>query len=134
MQRYIAVVHKDKNSAYGVMLPDFPGCIASGDTVEAALDDAREALAFHAEGMRIDGETIPAPRSLEQIQTAGEAWVDLAGGIIAFVTLIPARDTQERVNVMIDRNLLAATDARAKATSQTRSALISRALQNLLGA
>ncbi len=134
MQRYIALVHKSGKGQYGVMFPDFAGCVGAGATSDEALDDAREALAFHVEGMRQDREKIPAPRSLEDIRAAKQSWVDWNGAIVAFVALVPARARQERVNVMIDHQLLRAADKRAKTSHQSRSALINTALESYLEA
>ena len=67
MPNYIAVVHKEPDSDYGVSFPDFPGCITAGKTIDAAKDLAHEALLFHLEGMREDGERLPIPTNLEDI-------------------------------------------------------------------
>jgi predicted RNase H-like HicB family nuclease len=48
---YIAYLHKDKNSDYGVSFPDFPGCVTAGSSLEDARSKAAEALAFHVAGM-----------------------------------------------------------------------------------
>ena len=62
MTSYVAVIHKDADSDYGVSFPDFPGCISAGSSVDEARDMAREALALHVHGMQEDGEAIPACR------------------------------------------------------------------------
>lgn len=49
---------------FGVSFPDFPGCVSAGDTFDEAVRSAAEALAFHVEGMRADGEPIPDPSDL----------------------------------------------------------------------
>ena len=67
MPNYIAVVHKEPASDYGVSFPDFPGCITAGKTIDAAKDLAYEALLLHLEGLREDGEPLPAPTNLEDI-------------------------------------------------------------------
>lgn len=67
MAGYIALVHKDKGTSYGVSFPDVPGCISAGDTLEEALVNAAEALAGHIALMREDGDTVPAARSLAAI-------------------------------------------------------------------
>ena len=134
MQRYIALVHKRGKNQYGVMFPDFAGCIGAGSTPDAALDDAREALAFHVEGMRQDREKVSAPRSIEEVLKAKQDWIDWDGAIVAFVPLVSARSKQERVNVMIDQQILRAADKRAKTSNQSRSALINTALESYLGA
>jgi len=70
---YIAIVHKDENSDFGVSFPDFPGCITAGRTVEEAQTLAVEALALHIAGMAEDGEALPEPSTLDQIaNTSGK--------------------------------------------------------------
>ena len=67
MPIYVALIHKDKSSDFGVSFPDFPGCIAVGATLQEALEGAKEALEFHMEGMVEDGEFIPEPTSLDVV-------------------------------------------------------------------
>ena len=57
---YIALLHKakKKNAPYGVIFPDFPGCVFSGKTMEKALENARKGLIFHIEGMQKSKEPI----------------------------------------------------------------------------
>jgi predicted RNase H-like HicB family nuclease len=65
---YIAYLHKDKTSDYGVSFPDFPGCVTAGSTLEEARKMAAEALAFHVEGMRQDGDALPEPSTLDDLR------------------------------------------------------------------
>lgn len=65
MRQYIALIHKDADSDYGVSFPDLPGVITAASTLDEARDMAAEALAFHLEGMAADGEAVPEPSSLE---------------------------------------------------------------------
>ena len=58
MENYIAVVHKDPNSDFGVSFPDFPGCITAGTTLDEAQKMAHEALTLHINDMIEDGENI----------------------------------------------------------------------------
>ena len=58
---YIAFVHTDDTPGFGIGFPDLPGCVTRGDTLDDALRLAREALAFHVEGMAKDGREIPRP-------------------------------------------------------------------------
>jgi len=67
MANYIAVLHKDPNSDFGVTFPDFPGCITAGSSIDEAKDMAHDALSLHIKGMLEDGENIPAPSKLENI-------------------------------------------------------------------
>jgi predicted RNase H-like HicB family nuclease/predicted RNA binding protein YcfA (HicA-like mRNA interferase family) len=56
---YIAYLHKNRKSDFGVSCPDFPGCITTGRTLEEARRRAAEALSFHMAGLIQDGEKIP---------------------------------------------------------------------------
>lgn len=58
--RYAIVIEKSENN-YGAWAPDLPGCVAVGDTVEEVERLMREAIEFHLEGMREDGDPIPPP-------------------------------------------------------------------------
>jgi predicted RNase H-like HicB family nuclease len=86
MAGYIALVHKDEGTSYGVSFPDVPGCISAGDTFEEAVANAAEALAFHFAGLREDGDTIPAPRSFEELKHDPEFVEDSADAIVTMVT------------------------------------------------
>jgi predicted RNase H-like HicB family nuclease len=72
MRHYIALIHKDANSDYGVSFPDLPGVISAGSTLDEAHAMAAEALAFHLEGLAEDGETVPEPSTLEEIMAIAE--------------------------------------------------------------
>ena len=52
---YPVVIHKDKKSDYGVSVPDLPGCISAGATVDEALAMVREAIELHLEGLIEEG-------------------------------------------------------------------------------
>jgi predicted RNase H-like HicB family nuclease len=68
MTGYVALVHKDEGTSYGVSFPDVPGCTSAGDTLDEALANAAEALAGHLALMRADGDQIPEPRSVAAIK------------------------------------------------------------------
>ncbi|QKK01314.1 MAG: type II toxin-antitoxin system HicB family antitoxin [Pseudomonadota bacterium] len=60
--KYAIVIEKAKDN-YSAYVPDLPGCIATGETVEEVEQQIREAIEFHLDGMREDGEPIPPPSS-----------------------------------------------------------------------
>jgi predicted RNase H-like HicB family nuclease len=60
--RYAIVIEKGEGN-YSAYVPDLPGCVAVGDTVEETEREIQEAIEFHLEGMRADGLPIPAPTS-----------------------------------------------------------------------
>jgi predicted RNase H-like HicB family nuclease len=59
--QYIALIHKDAGSDYGVSFPDIPGVVTAGKSLDDARAMAEEALALHIEGLVEDGEAIPEP-------------------------------------------------------------------------
>lgn len=63
MKRYAVVIERGVNnlSAY---VPDLPGCVTTGKTVEEIERNIREAISLHLEGMREDGEPIPEPTTV----------------------------------------------------------------------
>jgi predicted RNase H-like HicB family nuclease len=83
---YIALVHKDNGTSYGVSFPDLPGCISAGDTFEEAIDNAWAALAGHLAVMAADGDPIPNARSLEALKQDAGFVDDSADAVVAFVT------------------------------------------------
>ena len=65
---YIAYLHQDNNSDYGVSFPDLPGCITAGSSLEEARSLAVEALSLHMAGMEEDGENIPSASTLDDLR------------------------------------------------------------------
>ena len=128
--RYVAFIHGDDEPGFGISFPDFPGCVSDGDTVEEAIHRGSEALSFHVEGLLGDGETIPAPRTVQEIKAdrSLEQWRE--GADIAFVPLILDRGSPRRVNISLDYGLLQAIDDEARSRGMTRSAFLSSAARN----
>lgn len=58
--RYAIVIEKAENN-YAAYVPDLPGCVATGETLEETENEIKEAIEFHLRGMREDGLTIPRP-------------------------------------------------------------------------
>ncbi len=73
MRRYVALIHKDETSDYGVSFPDLPGCITAGSTLDEAREMASEALALHLGGLAEDGEAVPESSSLEDVMSVAGA-------------------------------------------------------------
>ena len=67
--RYAIVIEKADGN-YSAYVPDLPGCVATGDTVEAVEHEIRDAIRFHIEGLRNDGLAVPQPTSIaEYVET-----------------------------------------------------------------
>ena len=58
-----AIVIEESETGFGAYVPDLPGCIAVGETVEETETLIREALEFHLEGLREEGAPIPEPKT-----------------------------------------------------------------------
>jgi len=130
--RYIAFVHKDPDSAFGVSFPDLPGCVAVEETLEKALASAVDALAGHVRWMEADGEAIPPPRSADEIAADPELAEDREGAMLAVVPLVRDLGSTTRINVSLDLGLLEAIDSEARHRGQTRSAFIASAVRREL--
>jgi predicted RNase H-like HicB family nuclease len=63
--RYAIVIEKSENG-FGAYVPDLPGCVALGETVPETEKLIKEAIEFHLEGMREDGEPIPQGSALAE--------------------------------------------------------------------
>jgi predicted RNase H-like HicB family nuclease len=61
--RYAVVIEK-AGSNFSAYVPDLPGCVATGNSVEAVEREIREAIRFHIDGLNEDGLPIPAPTSI----------------------------------------------------------------------
>lgn len=62
LQGYLVLV-EDAGNNFSAYAPDLPGCVATGATVDETLISMREAITFHLEGMRQDGEAVPEPHT-----------------------------------------------------------------------
>jgi predicted RNase H-like HicB family nuclease len=129
MASYIALIHQDPGSDYGVSFPDFPGCVTAGASIDEAKDMASEALSGHVEMMREEGLDIPEPTSLEDILADPENR-DAAAFLV--VSLPPARSRTVRLNITMPEDALRRIDAYAKRQGLSRSSFLVRAAQRLL--
>jgi predicted RNase H-like HicB family nuclease len=129
MANYIAIVHKEAKSDFGVSFPDFPGCITAGKNIDEVKDMAQEALTIHIQGMLEDGDQLPAPSSLEGIMSDP----DYANAIAFLVVSVPdVKPRTVRVNVTLPEITLKQIDAAAKKRGMSRSSFLVHAAQNAI--
>jgi predicted RNase H-like HicB family nuclease len=114
---YIAYLHKERDSDYGVSFPDFPGCITAGKTLDEASRLAPKALALHIQGMIEDGDPVPKPSKVDDI--AKDA---AKHGAIAFMVSVTPPDATVRINITARASQIEKIDALAEAAGLTRSA------------
>ena len=124
--KYPVVIHKDKNSDYGVTFPDIPGCFSVGTSIEEALTMSQEAAECHIEGMLLDSEPIPVPTPIESHRENA----DYKDGLWALVDIDISKLSlkAKRVNITIPERLLNTVDNYARNHGETRSGLLSQAV------
>jgi len=124
MRYPIAVEPGDEDKAFGVVVPDLPGCFSAGDSLDEAFSGAEEAAAAWIDAALDAGEAIPTPSRLESLR-ADPAY---AGWTFGVITLDPGLldDTIERVNISLPRRVLRRLDALAGAAGESRSGFIAQ--------
>jgi predicted RNase H-like HicB family nuclease len=113
MRYPVAIEMGSESLAYGVVVPDLPGCFSAGDTLDEAISNAEDAAAAWIEAELDAGRDIQSASSLETLRAG-------------FITVDPAMldTTSERVNIILPRRVLFRLDALAKASGESRSAYV----------
>jgi predicted RNase H-like HicB family nuclease len=130
MRSYVALIHKDADSDFGVSFPDLPGVVTAGVDLDDARRMAQEALALHLAGMEEDEEPIPEPSSLEAIMSDPEN----RDGVAVLVDGPRQTFTAVRVNVTMPEDELARIDRFASEHGYTRSGFLLHAAKREMGA
>lgn len=124
--RYPIVIESgDKRHAYGVVVPDLPGCFSAGETLEEALVNAQEAILLHLEGLLDDGKPVPKSTDLTTLQRKrvyrGWTWA------LVDVDLSELGGKAARINITLPQRILRAVDVHARRSGETRSGFLARA-------
>lgn len=125
---YIALIHKEADSDYGVSFPDLPGCITAGSTLDEARRMAEGALALHLEGMKEDGEAVPESSSLETIM---EDPVN-RDGVAILVASPQVVSPSVRINITLPEDILHRIDRYAEEHGHSRSGFILQAAKRFM--
>jgi predicted RNase H-like HicB family nuclease len=120
MRSYVALIHKDANSDFGVSFPDIQGIATAGVDLDDARAMAEEALALHIEGLEADGEAIPEPSSLEAIMADPEN----RSGVAVLVNAPQRLFKVVRINVTVPEDELERIDRFASTHGYTRSGFL----------
>ena len=90
MPHYIALIHKDSGSCYGVSFADVPGVVTAGDTLDEAIARAGEVLALAAaDWERLTGSEFPRPRSIDELRRDSEFLSDSRDAVVAAIPFEP---------------------------------------------
>lgn len=102
----------------------FPGCFSAGDTLDEAIDNAKEAIELWLETAIDDGTAIPEPRSIGEHQAMPEFY----GCVWTVITIDFAElpDKAERMNITLPARVLLRIDTAAKTAGESRSGFIAR--------
>jgi predicted RNase H-like HicB family nuclease len=97
MVRYVALIHKDPDSCYGVSFPDLPGIYTGGDSMEEAIEQAGDVLSFAAEDWVNDDGTagFKPPRTLDELRRDPVFAEDAKGATIVMIELESSGDAAE---------------------------------------
>jgi predicted RNase H-like HicB family nuclease len=129
--KYPVVIHKEKNTDYGVIVPDLPGCFSSGETMEEAVENAQEAILCHIEGLIMDNDAVPQPTSIENHKNNP----DYQDGVWALVNvdLSEISGKAKRVNITISERFLNQFDSYARKKGESRSGMfVSAAMEYMI--
>jgi predicted RNase H-like HicB family nuclease len=118
---YLAYLHKDPKSDYGVSFPDFPGCVTAGKTLEEARQMAAEALTLHIKGIIEDGEAIPKPSTLDALAND-----PAREGAVVFLVHVEPNEKRVRINITAQERQIEEIDRLANQAGLTRSAYMVR--------
>lgn len=125
MRYPIAIESGDAKHAYGVVVPDLPGCFSAGDTLDEALTNAKEAILLHLEGLLDDNKPVPKASDIESLRRK-RAFRNWTWAVID-VDLSQLGDKAARINITLPQRLLRAVDAHARRQGETRSGFLARA-------
>ncbi|MEQ1696097.1 MAG: type II toxin-antitoxin system HicB family antitoxin [Hyphomicrobiaceae bacterium] len=130
MRTYYALVHKDAGSAYGITFPDLPGCFGASDAEGDISEAAQSALVLYAQ----DEARLPEPRTIPQLQADREIKRELAAGAILLAVPLIVVERKARYNVILDVDLVAGVDQKARTMGISRSEYLAASLIDRLSA
>lgn len=122
MKYPIAIETGNANTAWGVVVPDLPGCFSAGDTLDEAYDLAKEAIDLWINTALDDGKPVPMPSPLAVHQSNPE--FDGWSWAVVEVDMSSFEDTVERINITISRRVLRQIDQYVKRHHGTRSSFL----------
>ncbi|RCX15502.1 putative RNase H-like HicB family nuclease [Anaerobacterium chartisolvens] len=127
---YLAVFEPVETTGYSVYFPDLPGCVSYGEDFEKAQKQAADALGLHIYGMEKDGDNIPAPSKMPQVDAE-----TASGYMVCPITVFPDIVRNDLDNRAVKTNLTipAWLKELAEAQGVNYSKLFQAALMDYLG-
>lgn len=129
MKFTIAIEPGTAKTAFGVVVPDLPGCFSAGDTVEEAFDNARAAIEAYCELMS-EKEEVPNPKPMSEWH-ADKAYKGWTWGIVE-VPVERFFGPAEKINITVPARILTRIDAYAQSHGETRSGFLVKAAEKAM--
>ncbi len=129
--KFILVIEPGTDvTAFGVVVPDLPGCFSAGDTLDEAIEKAREAIDLYCQIVIEDEGRLPIPESL----SVHQANPDFAGWIWAIIEVPVERyfGPAEKINITLPRLLLAQIDEYTRSHGISRSGFLAEAARSAM--
>lgn len=124
MKYPVAIEPGNEHHAFGVVVPDLPGCHSAGDTMAEALKNAREAIELWIETVIDDDGVVPAPSPIAALQSdpafTGWVWDEVT------IDLAKLSDPVQRVDIALPTRVLRRIDAAAEAAGESRAAFLAK--------
>jgi predicted RNase H-like HicB family nuclease len=132
MRYPVAIELGDEKHAYGVVVPDLPGCFSAGDTLDEAMANTSDAILLYLEDLVEEKVAIPQPSTLEALrgkkEYRGWTWA------VVDVDMSKLSTKAIRINITIPDRLLSAIDEFAASHGETRSGFLARAAMETMAA
>lgn len=100
---YYPAMFEETDDGYSVFFPDLPGCVSAGKSLENAFIEAHDALSLHTAGMREDGDALPTPSAIDELEKDDS---------IATVMLVGVNvpEKTKRINITLDEAIIESID------------------------
>jgi len=128
--RFVIALHTDDGQRYSVTVPDLPGCFSAGDSMDEAIDNAREAIDLHCEGLVAEGLPILPPSPIARHKNDSL----LADAVWAIVEVEVEKYLSKpvRLNISLPEGLVRRIDEYASAHHLTRSGFLAKAAESVI--
>jgi predicted RNase H-like HicB family nuclease len=125
MRYPIAIEAGDDAHAFGVVVPDLPGCFSAGDTLDEAIANSKEAILLYLDALLDNGQAFPRASGVQELRRKrryrGWTWA------LVEVDTNQLGEKASRVNITLPRRLLRALDIYVRRQGETRSGFLARA-------
>ena len=100
---YYPAMFEKTEDGYSVFFPDLPGCVSAGKSLENAFIEAHDALGLHTAGMREDGEALPTPGAIDELEKDDTIAATMLVGVS-----VPEKT--KRINITLDEAIIERID------------------------